>query len=383
VPDEPIPVARPTLDERSVDAARRAILSGWVTQGREVAAFEREFADSVGAPYARAVSNCTAALHLALLAVGIRPGDHVLTVSHSFVAATNAIRQCGATAVFIDIEPHGFNLDPKRLEAAVTPQTKAILCVHQIGMPCDLEAVLRFSRPRGLAVVEDAACATGSEILLDGLWQKIGKPHGDIACFSFHPRKVLTTGEGGMLTTARGDFDRQFRLWRQHGMTVSDLERHRSDGVVFESYTLPGYNYKMTDIQAAIGREQLRILPEIVQRRRYLAERYRQRLSGISWLQTPVEPEWARSNWQSYCVELGPRHEQRVVMEALLKRGIATRRGIMCTHREPAGAGAIVPAEGLPRSEQAQDHGLLLPLYAQLSERDQDRVIRALHEILG
>ncbi len=381
--DALIPLARPALDERAVDAVRRVILSGWVTQGPEVAAFEREFAAAVNAPYACAVSSCTAALHLALLALGVGAGDHVITPSHSFIAVVNAIRQCGATPVYVDIEQNDFNIDPSLLEQALTPRTRAILCVHQMGMPCDIASVLEVARRHGLPVVEDAACATGSEIRLQGDWEKIGAPHGDIACFSFHPRKVLTTGEGGMLTTANPEYDRQFRLLRQHGMTVSDLDRHNAGGPVLESYAEPGYNYKMTDLQAAIGREQLRVLHDLVARRRYLADRYREQLAGVSGLQTPIEPPWARTNWQSYCVILPLRHDQLSIMTALRKRGIVTRRGIMCAHREPAGAGGIVPAGGLPRSEQAQDRGLLLPLYSQLSEPDQDRVIAALREVLA
>src|SRR5215218_6310980 len=182
-----IPIAKPVLDEHEVEAVRRVILSGWVTQGPEVAAFEREFAEYVGAPHACAVSNCTTALHLALLAVGVGPGAEVITVSHSFIATANAIRYCGATPVFIDIEPDGYNMDPALIAAAITPRTRAILCVHQIGMPCDLACIVEIGKRHGLPVIEDAACAIGSEILWNGRWERVGRPHGDIACFSFHP----------------------------------------------------------------------------------------------------------------------------------------------------------------------------------------------------
>ena len=202
-----VPFAKPAMDEREADAARRAILSGWITQGPEVAAFEREFAEALGAPHACAVSNCTTALHLALLAVGVLPGDEVITVSHSYIATGNCIRYCGAKPVFVEIEPDTFNIDPKLISAAITSKTRAILCVHQMGMPCDLKAILEIAKARSLPVIEDAACAIGSEILWDGKWERIGKPHGDIACFSFHPRKVLTTGDGGMITTANANWD--------------------------------------------------------------------------------------------------------------------------------------------------------------------------------
>src|SRR5919204_3743051 len=289
-----IPITKPWMDAREVEAAARPILSGWITQGPEVAAFEREFAAAVGAEHACAVSNCTVALHLALLAVGVRPGDEVITVSHSFVATASSVRYCGATPVFVDIEPGSFNMDPALVEAAVTPRTRAILCVHQMGMPCDLEAILEVARKFSLPVVEDAACAIGSEILWRGAWEKIGKPHGDVACFSFHPRKVITTGDGGMLTTSNPEWDRLFRLWRQHGMSVPDAVRHGAREVIFESYATLGYNYRMTDLQAAVGRVQLKRLPEILEKRRAAAARYRALLADIPGLRLPQEPAWAR-----------------------------------------------------------------------------------------
>src|SRR5262249_8533062 len=250
-----IPIINPEMDEREVAAAGRAILSGWITQGPEVAAFEREFAAFVGAEHGCAVSSCTTALHLALLAVGVRPGDEVVTVSHSYIATANAIRYCGATPIFVDVEPDTFNIDPTQIEGALTDRTRAILCVHQMGMPCDLAAILPVARRARLAVVEDAACASGSEIRGNGRWEKIGRPHGDIACFSFHPRKVMSTGDGGMITTSNADWDARCRLLRQHGMSVPDTVRHGANTVIFESYPVLGYNYRMTDIQAAVGRE--------------------------------------------------------------------------------------------------------------------------------
>src|SRR5262249_41995472 len=233
-----IPIIRPLMDEREADAVRRVILSGWITQGPEGAAFEREFAELVGAPYACAVSSCTTALHLALLAIGVGQGDEVVTVSHSYIATANAIRYCGALPVFVDIEEDSFNIDPALVEAAVTDRTKAILCVHQMGMPCDLSAILEIARRHSLTLVEDAACSIGSEIQWLGQWQRIGRPHGDIACFSFHPRKIVSTGDGGMITTANPEWDHRFRLLRQHGMSVPDTVRHGASQVIFESYPI-------------------------------------------------------------------------------------------------------------------------------------------------
>ena len=378
-----IPVARPLLDEREAEAARRVILSGWVTQGPEVAAFEREFAEAVGARHACAVSSCTTALHLALAACGVSSGDEVVTVSHSFIATSNAIRYCGATPVFVDIQRATYNIDPSLVEAAIGPRTKAILAVHQLGMPCDLEAIVEIGKRRSIPVVEDAACAIGSEIRWNDRWERIGYPRGLVACFSFHPRKLLSTGDGGMLTTADPDLDRKFRLLRQHGMSVSDTVRHSSSTVIQEEYPVLGYNYRMTDIQAAIGREQLTRLPGIVSRRRALAERYRERLANVAGVSIPTEPEWARTNWQSYAVRVDAGH-RRQIMQRMLDAGISTRRGAMNAHREAAyPAGTWRAAGSLQESEAAQDAAVVLPLFHQLTEADQDRVVEELARAAG
>ncbi len=393
---EMIPVAKPWLGEEEAAAARRAILSGWITQGPEVAKLEEEFSAFVGSKHSAAVANCTVALHLALRAVGVAPGDEVITASHSFIATANSIRYCGAVPVFVDIDPRTFNLDAAQIETAISERTACILCVHQIGMPCDLKAILAVADRHNLPVVEDAACAIGSEIHWKGEWEKIGKPHGVAACFSFHPRKLLSTGDGGMVTTQDAEIARKIKLWRHHGMSVPDTARHNADRVVFESYLELGYNYRLTDIQAAIGRVQLARIPQAVDRRRMLVETYEKHLKDLPGITLPLEPAWARSNWQSYCILLDERFDQTEVMQKLLDRGVSTRRGVMCAHREPAYAAEPWSCAGkpmgcdcppgtckkLPNSEHVQDHGIILPLFHEMTDEQQDRVINSLSEIL-
>jgi len=298
--------------------------------------------------------------------------------------------------VFVNVEPDTYNMDPARLEAAITDRTRAVLVVHQLGMPCDLETILEITRRRGLPVIEDAACAAGTEILWRGRWEPIGRPHGDIACFSFHPRKVMTTGDGGMLTTSVPEWDRQFRLWRQHSMSVPDTARHQAKSVVFEQYTELGFNYRLTDLQAAVGREQLIRLPSMVAERRQLARQYNEVLSGLDGLQLPHEPAWGRSNWQSYCVRLPAGRDQLHVMQSMLDAGISTRRGVMSTHREPAyqiepwrcagpegvADGRPGPCAALAQGEAVTAHGLILPLYVGMTRDDQARVVEALASTL-
>jgi perosamine synthetase len=378
VPLKTIPVARPSFGLNEEKAVLEVLRSGWVSQGPRVAEFERKFAEYVGAAHAVAVSSCTTALHLAFLAAGLKPGDEVLCPSLSFIATANVIVHAGACPIFVDIDTSTYNMDPACIERSITPRTRAILVVHQIGLPSPLNEICHIAASHGLIVIEDAACAIGSEYK----GRSIGSPHGSMACFSFHPRKILTTGEGGMITTADEKLADRLRKLRQHSMTVSDLTRHSSSQVVTESYDEVGYNYRMTDIQAAIGLVQLERLGDMLARRRQLASRYSQRLSQLEWLVPPFEPADYHHNFQSYMVRLkesAPITRDKLMQE-LLNRGVSTRRGVMAIHRE-------LPYchekwnRLLPRTGEVADTAIILPLFYTMTEEEQDYVIDCLEQI--
>jgi dTDP-4-amino-4,6-dideoxygalactose transaminase len=278
----------------------------------------------------------------------------------------------------VDIDPATFNLDPNRLEAAITPRTKAILVVHQIGLPAALSEILDIARRHNLVVIEDAACAIGSTYR----GERIGQPHASLACFSFHPRKILTTGEGGMVTTADEKVAARLRRLRQHAMSASDLARHNSQTVVSETYDELGYNYRMTDLQAAVGLVQLGRVDGFLKRRRALALRYSEELGRLGWLILPTEPENCGHNFQSYMMRLEPdapatRDE---LMQALLDRGISTRRGVMAIHREAPYRDARWDLE-LVHTNMATDYSIIFPMFHQLTDEEQDYIIQCVLEI--
>jgi dTDP-4-amino-4,6-dideoxygalactose transaminase len=367
-----IPITRPFVGEEEVAAAAGVIRSGWLTQGERVQEFETSVARYVGADRAVAVSNCTTALHLALLAAGVGPGDEVICPSFSFIATANAILHAGAKPVFVDIDPRTYNIDPELVEAAITPRTKVIMPVDQIGLAADITAIVTIAKRRGLKVVEDAAPSLGA--MTDG--RRVGSL-SDLTCFSFHPRKSITTGEGGMITTNDPVAAGWLSRIRSHGASTSDLQRHHSKTTAFEEYRELGYNYRMTDIQAAIGVVQLRKLDSILAERRRLAAGYAKLLAGYEWLQVPFEPRASFHTYQSYCIRLRSQEMREAIMADLAGRGISTRRGVMAIHQEPFYR-ELYPDISLPITEQCSAETLLLPLFPGLTDEEQQLVAGSL-----
>lgn len=366
-----IPIAKPYVTAEEAQAAYDTILTGWITQGPKVQEFEEKFAAYTGAAYAVAVSNCTTALHLAMVVAGVGPGDEVICPSMSYIATANAITYTGAMPVFAEVNTN-YNLDPADTERRISPRTKVVLLVHQLGMPADIAAFRELCDRHGLLLIEDAACAAGS--MYKG--RKIGV-QADLACFSFHPRKVISTGDGGMITTGRADYYERLRLLRQHGMSVNDRVRHQAKQVLFEDHVEVGYNYRMTDIQAAVGIKQLEKLDWIVAERRKIAAAYHHAFQGIDCLQLPLEPgSDYYSNYQSYSIYLKENCpvDRNSLMQLLLDEGVATRRGVMNTHRESAYKHLCL---SLPVSENLQDRSIMLPLYVPMEQEEVNKVIEA------
>ncbi|MBC7402307.1 MAG: DegT/DnrJ/EryC1/StrS family aminotransferase [Microbacteriaceae bacterium] len=369
-----INVMIPWLGEAEAIAVSEVIASGWVAQGPCVFRFEELFAAAVGANHAVATSNCTTALHLALVVAGIGPGDDVVVPSFSFIATANAPTYVGARPVFADVELATGNVTAQTIEAALTPRTRAVIVVDQGGVPVDLASIRELCDPLGIVVVEDAACGAGSTYR--------GRPVGSTAqltAWSFHPRKLLTTGEGGMLTSSHREWADRARRLREHAMSVSAADRHRSVLPPAELYDEIGFNFRMTDLQAAVGIVQLGKLPAIVARRRQLAAEYSHRFADLPGIRPVADPVFGTANFQSYWIEILPEFgtDREALLEALANVDISARRGIMAAHRQPAYAGRDTGLADLSVTERLTDNTLILPLYHQLTREDQDRVIDA------
>ena len=370
-----IPIAKPYITEEEAQAAYDTILTGWITQGPKVAEFEEKFVNYTGAKHAVAVSNCTTALHLSMIVAGVKAGDEVICPSMSYIATANCIKYVGATPVFAEVG-EDYNIDIEDVKMKITSNTKAILIVHQIGMPADIDAFAQLCKEKNLVLIEDAACAIGSSYK----GKKIGS-HSDLVCFSLHPRKVISTGDGGMITTNNQAFADRMKLLRQHGMSVSDRVRHQSSSIIFEDHLEVGYNYRMTDIQASVGIKQLEKLDWIVEERRKIAKKYIDGLKDIDCIRLPLENEDKFYNVQSFSIYLKENCsiERNDLMQELLNRGISSRRGIMTTHRETAYNSV---SYYLPISEDLADRSIIIPLYVPMNDEDVECVISNLVSLL-
>jgi len=373
-----IPVMRPWLGDAEAQAAAEAVASGWVAQGPRVAAFEHRFAELTGAAHGVAVSSCTTALHLGLHVLGVGVGDEVVVPSLSFIATANSAVYVGATPVFADVEAEDGNLSLRTVEPCLTARTRAVVVVDQGGTPADVDPLRKLCESRDIALIEDAACAAGSVYK--------GAPVGAgvaLAAWSFHPRKLVTTGEGGMITTGDEELAARARRLREHGMSISAAARHQSRQPVIERYLEVGFNYRMTDIQAAVGLVQLGKLDAMVHRRRELAGRYRKALADVPGLRAVQDPAWGESNFQSFWVELDSTYplSRNSLLQVLAEAGVSARAGIMAAHRQPAYARH--PHGDLSTTERLTDNTLILPLFHTMTDDEQGTVVDVVRRAAG
>lgn len=363
-----IPISKILLDQEEEREVVNVLRSGWVMQGPQVQAFEEEIAAYIGSRYAVAVSSGTAALHLALLALGIKKDDEVIVPSFSFVATANCILYVGATPVFADIDKKTFNIDPHDIEKKITQKTKAIIVVHQIGLSAAMDEIKQLCKRYELLLIEDAACALGA--IFKG--KKVGS-FGDVGCFSFHPRKSITTGEGGIITTNSAKVASMIQSLRSHGAKTKNGKDY---------YEYLGYNFRLTDIQAAIGLMQFRKLEKILEKRDIHASFYNEAFKNIRSITIPYVPPLLKHTYQSYMITIQhPAISRDMLARALEKKGIATKKGITLIHKEPLYQ-KLIGDISLPKSENVGRNSLILPFYTQITKQEQAYIVRTVKSIL-
>jgi perosamine synthetase len=376
-----IPLTRPYFDDAEKAAVVGPLETGWVVQGPNVAEFERLFAEYTGAAHAVATSSCTTALHLALAALGVGPGDEVIVPAFTFVASANAVEYQGATPILTDIDLDTFNIDVEQIEGRISERTGVIMPVSLFGLSADMRPVMELAGRHDLYVVEDAACAIGA---------RYERAHAGtlahLAAFSFHPRKAITTGEGGMLITQNAEWAADAEARRSHGGTVSDLARHEKGAFALPDHNELGYNYRMTDLQGAVGVAQMEKLVWVIQRRRELAHRYDDALSGLEGVSTPYVPPGCEHAYQSYVLLVGD--EARLgrddLARALLARGISVRQGTHAVHIQGFYRDKynLVP-EDFPVSFYADRHSLTLPLFPAMTDEEHAYVVEQVRDLVG
>jgi dTDP-4-amino-4,6-dideoxygalactose transaminase len=378
-PPRRIPIAKPSTGHEEWEALRRPLQSGWLTQGPEVSAFEAAFAKSHGVQHAIATSSCTAALHLSLTALGIGPGDEVIVPTFTWVATANAVLYCGATPVFVDVDPATYNIDPSKIPAALTARTKAVIAVHLFGLCADIDALADSAGH--LPLLEDAACAAGAAYH--------GQPAGSlgrVGCFSFHPRKSITTGEGGMVTTNDDEIAELVNQLRNHGASVAEEQRHHGpQPYLLPEFNLLGFNYRMTDLQGAIGLVQLAKLDRFIEERQQGADFYFRELADVEWLRLPNVPPRCRHGWQSFVCDVDASKAplpRNVIMQQLEQQGVSTRPGTHAVHmlQYYQNRFGFQPGD-FPVARDCDRNSITIPLHNQMTGDDYQYVVDAIKQI--